>query len=68
MHPLLKIENHVFIFAYKIRSMSFSLTSLIATSSYGRNKLLTHQNGIWSICFNVLLNNHEASIVRTQVY
>ncbi len=47
--------------------MSFAITSLIITVTYGRTKLLTYQNGIWSIALNVLLNRFESSIVRIEV-
>jgi hypothetical protein len=46
--------------------MSFSITSLIVTVTYGRAKLLAYQNGIWSIALNVLLNRFESSIVRVE--
>ena len=50
----------------KIRAMSFSITSLIVTVTYGRTKLLAYQNGIWSIALSVLLNRFESSIVRVE--
>lgn len=50
----------------QIRSISFSLISQLINESLARTVLLTNQTGIWSIAFNVLLNNNECSIVRSQ--
>jgi hypothetical protein len=33
---------------------------------FAQNKLLTNQTGIWSIALNVLVNQFECSIVRSQ--
>lgn len=50
----------------QIRSISFSLISLLVNEPLARGVLLTNQVGIWSIAFNVLLNCNECSIVRSQ--
>ncbi|CAF0962770.1 unnamed protein product, partial [Brachionus calyciflorus] len=50
----------------QIRSISFSLISLLILVPYARKKLLTNKSSIWSIGFNVLLNQYESSSVRTQ--
>jgi len=51
----------------QIRSISFSLISLLIDVSFARRKLFTNETGgIWSIALNVLLNRAECSIVRTQ--
>ena len=50
----------------QIRSISFSLISLLINVPFARSILLTNQTGIWSIVLNVLLNNNECSIVRSQ--
>lgn len=46
--------------------MSFTIASQLVTIQYGRSRLLTFQNGIWSIALNVLLNRFESSIVRVE--
>ncbi len=50
----------------QIRSISFSLISVLINVPFAKSKFVTNQNGIWSIALSVLLNRNECSIVRIQ--
>ena len=42
------------------------MISLLINVPFAQNNLLTNQTGIWSIALNVLVNQYECSLVRSQ--